>query len=135
MDDPLGPSDWQFVTPQLPVPDVQGGPGLLPGRVWVSRSPGPTRKISARSINGATEVFFSQEDGEIQDGAGHFVRVGRCGRAARDLSRARGEDRRRDRVPSLGHAGVHDRGQQRPPRFRIGHSEGPVVAPGGSTVD
>jgi len=128
MDDPLGPTDWQFVTPQLPVPDVREAQAyyrdVLGFNVaWIYQ------EDFGAVYNGATEVFFSQEKGEIRR-ACHFVRVGDAD-ALLAIYRERG-------VKIVDEIASHPWGMREftiednnGHRFRIGHSEGPVVAPGG----
>ena len=127
MDDSLGPNDWQFVTPQLPVPDVREAQAyyrdVLGFKIaWIYE------EEYGAVYNGATEVFFSLETGEIQP-AWNFVRVGNA-----DEALAFYRDRGANIVEEIA---SHPWGMREftlednnGHRFRIGHSEGPVVSPG-----
>ena len=128
MQDPLGPSDWQFVTPQLPVPDVREAQAYY--RDVLGFKVAWTYQENFGAVyHGATEVFFSQEEGEIRP-ASNFVRVGDAD-AVLALYRERGV-RIVEEIASqpwgMREFTIEDNNGH---RFRIGHSEGPVVDPGG----
>ena len=66
-------TDWQFVTPQLPVADVREAQayyrdmlGFKIAWIW--------REEYGAVYNGTTEIFFVREEGEIQPSCS-FVRV------------------------------------------------------------
>ncbi|MCP4904545.1 MAG: hypothetical protein GY910_06160 [bacterium] len=125
MDNPLGPTDWQFVTLQLPVPDVREARtydrDVLGFKVaWVYE------EECGAVYHGATEVFFSREEGEIRPPPWNFVHVEN---AAALLAIYRERD-----VTIIEEIESHPRGMREftiednsGHRFRIGHSEGPVV--------
>ncbi len=125
MADPKGPSGWQFVTPQLPVPNVREAQAyyrdMLGFKIaWIYQ------EEYGAVYNGATEIFFSQQDGEIRP-CSNFVRVDNAD-AVLTTYRERG-------VKIVEEIASHPWGMREftiedhnGHRFRIGHSEGPVVA-------
>jgi catechol 2,3-dioxygenase-like lactoylglutathione lyase family enzyme len=127
MDDSLGPSDWQFVTPQLPVPDVREAQAyyrdVLGFKIaWIYE------EEYGAVYNGATEIFFSLEAGEIQP-AWNFIRVGNADEALATY-RERGANivvEIASHPWGMREFTIEDNNGH---RFRIGHSEGPVVSPG-----
>ena len=125
MDDPSGASGWQFVTPQLPVPDIREAQAyyrdVLGFKIaWIYR------EEYGAVYHGATEIFFSKEEGEIRP-CWNFVRVENAD-ALLAIYREAG-------VKIVEEIASHPWGMREftiednnGHRFRIGHSQGPVVA-------
>jgi len=130
MENPLGPSDWQFVTPQLPVPDIREAQAyyrdVLGFKIaWIYE------EEYGAVYHGATEVFFSQEEGEIHP-SWNFVRVENADEVLA-IYRERGAkivEEIASRPWGMREFTIEDINGH---RFRIGHSEGPVVASGDTT--
>jgi catechol 2,3-dioxygenase-like lactoylglutathione lyase family enzyme len=125
MANPKGPSGWQFVTPQLPVPNVREAQAyyrdVLGFKIaWIYQ------EEYGAVYNGATEIFFSQQDGEIRP-CSNFVRVDNADEVLTTY-RERG-------VKIVEEIASHPWGMREftieddnGHLFRIGHSDGPVVA-------
>ena len=118
-----GATDWNFLTPQLPVSDVRATQayyrdflGFKIAWIW--------REEYGAVYNGRTEIFFSREDGEIRP-ACCFVRVENADEVLA-LYRERGV-RIVEEIAShpygMREFSIEDNNGH---RFRIGHSEGPV---------
>ena len=74
MDDPSGATGWQFVTPQLPVPDVREAQAyyrdVLGFKIaWIYRG-----GVRRRLPRGDRDLLFTKEEGEIRP-CWNFVRV------------------------------------------------------------
>ena len=131
MKTPSGPTDWNFLTPQLPVSDIRETQayyrdvlGFKIAWIW--------REEYGAVYNGRTEIFFSREEGEIRPVC-CFVRVDNADEVLA-VYRERG-------VKIVEEIASHPYGMREfsiednnGHRFRIGHSEGPVesATPGGS---
>ena len=119
----VGITDWQFMTPQLPVPDVREAQiyyrDVLGCKIaWIYQ------EQYGAVYNGRTEIFFTRETGPIAP-SWHFIRVENADSALADL-RERGANiveeiashpwgMREFTIEDLnGHY------------FRIGHSQGAV---------
>ena len=128
METPSAASDWQFVTPQLPVADVRATQawyrdklGFKIAWIWQERY--------GAVYNGSTEIFFALEEDEIRPSC-CFVRV-------EDADAVLAEYRERG-VKIVEEIASHPYGMREfsiednnGHRFRIGHSEGPVASPDG----
>lgn len=121
----LGPTDWQFITPQLPVPDVREAQAyyrdVLGCKIaWIYE------EDYGAVYHGATEIFFSRSDGPIAP-VWNFVRVENADAALAAL-RERGAaivEEIASRPWGMREFTIEDNNGH---RFRIGHSEGPISA-------
>ena len=126
MDNELGSTDWQFLTPQLPVPDVRRAQAyyrdVLGFKIaWIYQ------EEYGAVYNGATEIFFSLEEGQIRP-CWNFVRVENADEV---LARYRESGARivediASHPWGMREFTIEDENGH---RFRIGHSEGPVESP------
>ena len=103
-------SGWEFMTPQLPVRDVRETQAyyrdVLGCKIaWIYQ------EEYGAVYNGRTEIYFSLTTEPITP-SWNFVRVSDADAGARGAARPGREGRRGDRVASLGHARVHDRGPE-----------------------
>ncbi len=124
MDDSLGVNDWQFGTSQLPVRDVREAQAYYRDVLGFKIAWTYEEEYGA-VYHGATEVFFSQESGEIRP-AWNFVHVGNADEALAAY-RERGAtivEEIASRPWGMREFTIEDNNGH---RFRIGHSEGPVV--------
>ena len=127
-DDPsrTRPPDWHFVTPQLPVRDVRETQAyyrdVLGFKIaWIYG------EEYGAVYNGTTEIFFSREEGSFEP-VWNFVRVENAD-ASLESYRARGAkivEEIASHPWGMREFTVEDNNGH---RFRIGHSEGPVVPP------
>jgi predicted enzyme related to lactoylglutathione lyase len=116
-------TEWQFMTPQLPVPDVRETQAyyrdVLGCKIgWIFR------EEYGAVYNGRTEIFFARETGVIAP-SWHFIRVENADRAL-EILRERG-------AKVVEEIASHPWGMREftiedlnGHRFRIGHSHGPV---------
>jgi len=123
IDPRVGVTDWQFMTPQLPVPDVREAQAyyrdVLGCKIaWIYQ------EEYGAVYNGRTEIFFTRESGSIAP-SWHFIRVENADTAL-GILRERG-------AKIVEEIGSHPWGMREftiedlnGHRFRIGHSEGPV---------
>jgi uncharacterized glyoxalase superfamily protein PhnB len=119
----VGVADWQFMTPQLPVPDVREAQAyyrdVLRCKIaWIYQ------EEYGAVYNGRTEISFTRETGSIAP-SWHFIRVENA-----DMALARLREGGADIVEEIA---SHPWGMREftiedlnGHRFRIGHSEGPV---------
>ncbi len=126
MDNEVGSTQWQFLTPQLPVPDVRRAQAyyrdVLGFKIaWIYR------EEYGAVYNGATEIFFSLEEGEIRP-CWNFVRVANADEVLAKYreSGARIVDEIASHPWGMREFTIEDENGH---RFRIGHSEGPVEPP------
>jgi catechol 2,3-dioxygenase-like lactoylglutathione lyase family enzyme len=126
MNSPLGPTAWQFVTPQLPVRDVRETQRYYRDVLGFNIAWIYEEEYGA-VYNGATEIYFSVETGPITP-SWNFVRV----ENADDVLAA---DRERDvkivediasKPWGMREFTIEDNNGH---HFRIGHSEGAVGPP------
>lgn len=125
MADSSDPGGWQFVTPQLPVPDVREAQAyyrdVLGFKIaWIYE------EEYGAVYHGATEIFFSLAAGEIRP-CWNFVRVASADEAL-EAYRERGAkivEEIASHPWGMREFTIEDNNGH---RFRIGHSEGPVVA-------
>jgi len=120
----LGPTDWQFITPQLQVADVRAAQAWYRDRLGFKIA-WTWREEYGAIYHGTTEIFLSQQEGPIPPTT-CFVRVES---ADETLALCREND-----VPIVEDIASHPWGMREftiedpnGHRFRIGHSEGPVV--------
>ena len=123
MDNQVGSSEWQFLTPQLPVPDVRRAQAyyrdVLGFKIaWIYQ------EEYGAVYNGATEIFFSLEPGEIRP-CWNFVRVANADELLAQYreSGARIVEEIASHPWGMREFTIEDENGH---RFRIGHSEGPV---------
>ncbi len=126
LDPRVGATDWHFVTPQLPVPDVRAAQayyrdvlGCKVAWIW--------REEYGAVYNGRTEIFFSLESGPITP-CWNFVRVENADRALAWLRErgARVVEDIESHPWGMREFTIEDLNGH---RFRIGHSDGPVRDP------
>ena len=129
MDSTLGPLSWQFVTPELPVADVRVTQAYYRDVLgfniaWIYQ------EDFGAVYHGATEVFFSQETGEIRP-CTNFVRVDNADEvlAAYRERGARIIEEIESKPWGMREFTIEDNNGH---RFRIGHADGPVVDPSGT---
>ena len=118
-------SDWQFATPQLPVPNVREAQAYYRDMLGFKIAWNWQDEYGA-VYNGTTEIFFVKHDGEIMPSC-TFVRVENAD-AVLAAYRERG-------VKIVEEIASHRYGMREfmiednhGHRFRIGHSSGPVAA-------
>jgi uncharacterized glyoxalase superfamily protein PhnB len=119
-------TDWQFATPQLPVPNVREAQAYYRDMLGFKVAWNWQEEYGA-VYNGTTEIFFVREEGEIVSTC-TFVRVENAD-AVLSAYRERG-------VKIVEEIASHPYGMREfmiednhGHRFRIGHSSGPVAAP------
>jgi len=124
MSAPLGPLDWNFVTPQLPVHDVRETQryyrDVLGFKIaWIFN------EDFGAVYHGATEVFFSLVEGPITP-CWNFVRVENADEvlAAYRETGAKIVEEIASHPWGMREFTIEDNNGH---RFRIGHSDGPVV--------
>lgn len=127
---PSDRTDWQFVTPQLPVADVRASQayyrdmlGFKIAWIW--------QQEYGAVYNGTTEIFFVRAEGKIEPSCS-FVRVENADEVLA-IYRERG-------VKIIEEIASHPYGMREfsiednnGHRFRIGHSDGPVTPPARSS--
>jgi len=128
IDSSLAATSWHFVTPQLPVVDVRETQayyrdvlGFKIAWVW--------REEYGAVYNGRTEIFFSRSEEPITP-CWSFVRVENADTALAEY-RERGAkivEEIASHPWGMREFTIEDNNGH---RFRIGHSEGPVVDPAG----
>lgn len=126
MDARVDSTDWHFVTPQLPVPDVRETQAWYRDRLgfkiaWIFR------EEYGAVYNGRTEIFFARVEGPIAP-SWNFVRVENADAVLARYAAAG--------VTIVEPITSHPWGMREftiednnGHRFRIGHSDGPVVSP------
>jgi uncharacterized glyoxalase superfamily protein PhnB len=124
IDPRVGATDWHFLTPQLPVLDVRETQayyrdvlGFKIAWIW--------REEYGAVYNGRTEIFFTRTEGPISP-CWSFARVENAD-AVLDLYRERGAtivEEIASHPWGMREFTIEDNNGH---RFRIGHSEGPVV--------
>ena len=122
----VGTTAWQFLTPQLPVPDVREAQAYHRD-VFGSKIAWIYREEYGAVYNGRTEIFF-QKTSEPITPSWQFVRVENADRALAEM-RERGARVVEDIAShpwGMREFTVEDLNGH---RFRIGHSEGPVQDP------
>ena len=117
---------WNFLTPQLPVPDVREAQAYYRD-VFGCKIAWIYREEYGAVYNGRTEIFFVREEGTIQPSCS-FVRVENADEVLA-IYRERG-------VKIVEEIASHPYGMREfsiednnGHRFRIGHSDGPVTPP------
>jgi uncharacterized glyoxalase superfamily protein PhnB len=127
IDSRVGVTDWQFMTPQLPVPDVREAQAYYRD-VFGCKIAWIYQEEYGAVYNGRTEIFFTREMGSIAP-SWHFIRVENA-----DLALERLRERGASVVEEIA---SHPWGMREftvedlnGHRFRIGHSEGPVETGG-----
>ncbi len=122
---PNSTTDWQFITPQLPVENVREAQAyyrdVLDFKIaWI------WREEYGAVYNGTTEIFFIRETGEIRPVCS-FVRVNNADEVLA-LYRERGVkivEGIESHPYGMREFSIEDNNGH---RFRIGHSEGPVTS-------
>jgi len=119
----VGPTDWHFMTPQLPVRDVREAQAyyrdVLGCKIaWIFE------EEYGAVYNGRTEIFFSREEGSFSP-CWHFIRVENADVALEALreSGAKIVEEIASHPWGMREFTIEDLNGH---RFRIGHSDGPV---------